>query len=132
MDNKVNDYINYKMQKASLSLKEARLLHENGMNETAVSRLYYAAFYAVNALLTSRGLNPKTHTGTKSLLNKEFFLPGKMDNAFAELYTMLMAKRHEADYENFAFIDGQKVPEIIEQTQDFINTIDGLIRKEEG
>jgi len=102
------------------------------MNETAVSRLYYAAFYAVNALLTSRGLNPKTHTETKSLLNKEFFLPGKLDIAFAELYTMLMAKRHEADYENFAFIDGQKVPEIIEQTQDFINTIDGLIRKEEG
>lgn len=38
------DYINYKLQKAAQSIKEAKLLMENGMNDTAVSRLYYAAF----------------------------------------------------------------------------------------
>lgn len=127
MEDKIKDYITYKMQKAAVSIKEAKLLHENGMNETAVSRLYYAVFYAANALLTSAGLNPKTHTGTKSLLNKEYFLPGKLDNSFADLYTMLMAKRHEADYESFAFIDKNQIPGWIEKTQEFVNQIEQLI-----
>ncbi len=127
MDDKTKDYVIYKLQKAAVSIKEAKLLHENGMNETAVSRLYYAAFYAANALLTNDGLNAKTHTGTKSLLNKEYFLPGKLENSFADLYTMLMAKRHEADYENFAFIDENQIPGWIEKTQEFVNQIEQLI-----
>ena len=53
------DYIRYKLQKSKQSLREARLLMENGINDTAVSRLYYAAFYAVNALLAENGFNPK-------------------------------------------------------------------------
>lgn len=127
MDDKTKDYVKYKLQKAAVSIKEAKLLYENGMNETAVSRLYYAAFYAANALLTNDGLNPKTHTGTKSLLNKEYFLTGKLDTSFSDLYTILMAKRHEADYENFAFIDEQQIPEWIKKTQNFIDQIGQLI-----
>jgi uncharacterized protein (UPF0332 family) len=129
VDDKIKDYVIYKLQKAAVSIKEAKLLYENGMNETAVSRLYYAAYYAANALLTSDGLNAKTHTGTKSLLNKEYFLQGKLDNSFADLYTMLMAKRHEADYESFAFIDKQQIPDWIEKTQEFVNKINLLIQK---
>lgn len=55
------DYIKYKQQKAAQSIKEAKLLMENGLNDTAISRLYYAAFYAINALLAINGFNPK-HT----------------------------------------------------------------------
>jgi uncharacterized protein (UPF0332 family) len=131
VDDKIKDYVNYKLQKAAVSIKEAKLLHENGMNETAVSRLYYAAFYAANALLTNDGLNAKTHTGTKSLLNKEYFLTGKLNTSFSDLYTMLMAKRHEADYESFAFIDKEQIPDWIEKTQEFINKINTLIQEKE-
>lgn len=127
MDDKIKDYITYKLQKAARSIKEAKLLYENGMYETSVSRLYYASFYAANALLTSSGLNPKTHSGTKSLLNKEYFLTSKLDNSYADLYTMLMAKRHEADYENFAFINPDQLPDFIEQTQKFVLAVGALI-----
>ena len=105
------------------------MLYENSMTETAVSRLYYAAFYAASALLTNDGLNAKTHTGTKSLLNKEYFLSGKLETSFSDLYTMLMAKRHEADYESFAFIDKNQIPDWIEKTQEFINKIRSLIQE---
>jgi len=43
---------------------------ENELNDTAMSRLYYAAFYAINALLAINGFNPKTHSGTKTIFNK--------------------------------------------------------------
>lgn len=40
VDDKTKDYVNYKLQKAAVSIKEAKLLYENGMTETAVSRRY--------------------------------------------------------------------------------------------
>jgi uncharacterized protein (UPF0332 family) len=129
MEDRTKDYITYKMQKSAMALKEARLLFENQMFETSVSRLYYAAFYAANALLTKQGLNAKTHTGTKSLLNKDFFYTGKLNPEFAELYAMLLSKKHEADYENFAFINEQQIPQWIEKTQAFVLEIEKLIKE---
>ncbi len=118
-----NDYINFKLQKAAQSLKEARLLMENGMYDTAVSRLYYAAFYAVNALLTANGFNPKTHSGSKTMFNKEFILTGKMDSRFSDFYSFLMAKRFEADYDDFAFIDEARLLPLLVETEEFIAAI---------
>lgn len=44
--------LKYKLQKAAHSVKEAKLLSENRLFDTALSRLYYAAFYAVNDDIT--------------------------------------------------------------------------------
>lgn len=114
------DYINYKLQKADDALKEAQLLLENNLNDGAISRLYYAAFYAVSALLINLNLNPKTHQGVKSLFNKEFIYTKKLDEEFSDFYTLIMAKRHEADYENFSFIDKNKIPEYFAKTKQLI------------
>ncbi len=114
------DYINYKLKKADEALKEAQLLLENNFNDAAISRLYYAAFYAISALLVNLNLNPKTPQGVKSLFNKEFILTGKLDEEFSDFYTLLMAKRHEADYESFSFINKNKLPEYFEKTKELI------------
>ena len=123
-----NDYIRYKQQKAAQSIKEAKLLIENELNDTAVSRLYYAAFYAVNALLAINGFNPKTHSGTKSIFNKEFILTGKIENRFSDFYSFLMAKRFEADYDDFVFIDENKMQSLLAETEEFVNVINSLIK----
>lgn len=68
------DYINYKLKKADEALKEAQLLLENNFNDAAISRLYYAAFYAISALVINLNLNPKTHQGVKAFLIKNLFL----------------------------------------------------------
>ncbi len=114
------DYINYKLKKADEALKEAQLLLENNFNDAAISRLYYAAFYAISALLINLNLNPKTHQGVKSLFNKEFIFTGKLDEEFSDFYTLLMAKRHDADYENFSFISKRKIPDYITKTKQLI------------
>ncbi len=111
------------------SLRETRLLIDNAMNETATSRLYYASFYAVNALLVSNGYNPKTHSGAKSLFNKEFILAHKIDSKFSDFYSFIMAKRFEADYEDFVFIDEKNIENLYEQTQAFVNAILQLMNK---
>jgi uncharacterized protein (UPF0332 family) len=51
-------------------------------------------------LLALHGFNSKTHSGTKSIFNKEFILTGKIESRFSDFYSFLMAKRFEADYDD--------------------------------
>ncbi|MDZ4807581.1 MAG: HEPN domain-containing protein [Bacteroidota bacterium] len=130
MKNK-QDYINYKLKKAGQAIKEARLLIENGMADTALSRMYYASFYAVNALLVSNDYNPKTHSGVKTLFNKEFVLTHKIDARFADYYSFIMAKRFEADYDDFVFVDENNIKQLLADTEAFVATVIALIEKQE-
>ena len=125
---KNDDYIKYKVHKAAQSIKEAKLLMENGLNDTAMSMVYYAAFYSVNALLAFHGFNPKTHSGTKSIFNKEFILPGKIEGRFSDFYSFLMAKRFEADYDDFVYINEENIQSSIAETEEFVSMINGLIK----
>ncbi len=118
--NQKADYINYKFKRADDAIKAAEVLIKEGFWLDSLSKIYYAAFYAVNALLINMELNPKTHNGTKSLFHKEFILKGLIDKKFGFLYDHLLAKRFEADYENFALIDEKEVPEYLKSVKEFI------------
>lgn len=43
--------ISYRLERANETLKEAKLLTDNGFFNAAVNRLYYSCYYAVQALL---------------------------------------------------------------------------------
>lgn len=122
------DYIKYKLQKSAQSIREAKLLIQNNIFDTAVSRLYYGAFYAINALLVENGFNPKTHSGTKTIFIKEFVLTGKVDSRFSDFYSFLMAKRFEADYDDFVFIDENKIQPLLAETEEFVATVVTMIK----
>ena len=117
------EYINYKLRKAGEALKEAETPVANNFYEAAVSRLYYSAFYAVNALLINMDLNPKTHKGAKSLFQKEFIHTGKIDKKFSDFYTFMMAKRFEMDYEDFSYVDKEKVPDYFQEANEFLELV---------
>ena len=53
-------------------------MHSTAHYNTAVNRLYYACFYAVNALLLKYGIPAHTHNGTKSMLGLHFVSNGKI------------------------------------------------------
>lgn len=122
------EYIQFKLAKANEALRAAVLLHENKFSADAVSKIYYAAFYAVSALLAAKKLKPKTHSGVRNLFTKEYILTGIFDKHFIEVYNVLLAKRFEVDYEEFAFIDEEKIPGYIEEVKKFIEDVERMIR----
>jgi uncharacterized protein (UPF0332 family) len=100
------------------------------MPDIAVSRLYDAAFYAINALLVSKGFNPKTLAGTKTIFNKEFIFTQKLNSCLSDFYTFIMAKRFQADYDDFVFIDMDDIDNLFTQTESLINEVVALISKD--
>ncbi len=114
------DYIDYKLLRATDALTAAAGMINQKLWLDALSKIYYAAFYVVSALLINMKLNPKTHGGAKSLFHKEFILTGIVDKEFGRLYDTLLAKRFEADYEDFAIIDEEDVPKYFESVKEFL------------
>ncbi|MGV8091885.1 MAG: HEPN domain-containing protein [Mangrovibacterium sp.] len=46
-----NEYVRYRLESARKTYDAAKVLADNGFWNSAVNRLYYALFYAVNGLL---------------------------------------------------------------------------------
>ena len=68
--------IKYRLERAFETLKEAEYNAKGGYYNTAVNRLYYAAFYAANALLISKEMVCESHKGVKIMLSLHFIKNG--------------------------------------------------------
>jgi len=55
--------VTYRMQRATETLEEARLMQDAGHWNACANRLYYAAFYAVSALLARDRHTVSKHSG---------------------------------------------------------------------
>ena len=53
------EYVKYRIESARKTFEAAKVLSENGFWNSAVNRLYYAVFYAVNALLVLNEIQTK-------------------------------------------------------------------------
>ena len=95
------DYSNYRLKRAKATILEVETLIANGFWNTAISRMYYACFYAVGALLVKYDVEASTHAGIRQQFGMLFVKNGKFDKSLAKHYTELFEKRNKGDYNDF-------------------------------
>ena len=117
----------YRREKAHKTLNEIPILIEHEMWNTAVNRLYYACFYAVNALLISRQIETKTHAGALRMLSLHFTKTQELSIELNRFYTDLFDNRQTGDYADFTYFDKETVEEIHKQAIVFVDAIEKLI-----
>ena len=108
------------MERAYEKLEVAKSLFEEGFYSDAVSRAYYAMFYAARALLTERDIYPKTHRGVISQFGVIFVKGGKFKRTFFDLFARAQEDREEADYGLLSGIEEEGAREIIEGAEGFL------------
>lgn len=86
------------LRKARRCLVSARRHVDEGDHDFAVSRAYYAMFYAAVALLLSRGRRYSRHTGLIDGLHREFVRGGELDRAHVAAFEAAFRARSRADY----------------------------------
>jgi len=94
------EYAKYRIESARKTFEAAKVLSENGFWNSAVNRLYYAVFYAVNALLVLNEIQTKSHSATKSQFSLHFVKTGRFDKKHGRLLSELFDWRQKGDYEN--------------------------------
>ena len=122
-----NALVLYRLNRAKDTMEEVSLLEENGYFNTAVTRLYYACFYAVEALLLKHRIQAQTHSGVKAMFGLHFVSTGKIPIHIGKTLSTLYEKRQSSDYEDFAFYDQQDVRDLKEKAVQLIDTIEKMI-----
>lgn len=127
MSGSTGDIIQYRLERAHEGLDEAAILWKTEHYNSYVSRLYYACFYAVSALLLQNGLASSTHSGTQNLFAQHFVKSGKVLKETGELYYTLFHYRQESDYKDLYKIDKELAEPWLAAATKFIETVEGLI-----
>ena len=115
------------LEKASLALNAARrnLTAEDADN--AISRAYYAAFYAATAALNEVNLATKSHKGTHKLFYREYIDSGKIDSHHNQAFSRLFQNRQVADYTFGTTFGPKAATDVIQQAEVFVEAVAALL-----
>lgn len=94
----MNDPVEEGFARARTDLAAAALLTDNGFGAQAVSRAYYAAFYAAEAALSHLGETRAKHSGVVSAIGHLLVRDRGVDERAGRLLRSLFERRSQADY----------------------------------
>ncbi|MEO8171571.1 MAG: HEPN domain-containing protein [Sediminibacterium sp.] len=127
MSNK-SQSIELKLAKAKSLLEEVGVLMEHHFYDTAINRLYYSCFHATKALLLTRDLVPKTHSGVIALLHQHFVQNGSFDFEQASFFSRLMQERIDDDYNDFVITNKDEVMEFVAPAKEYVRYVERLVQ----
>lgn len=115
--------IEFLIKMAEKYIKSSEILLNAEDYESSVSRLYYAMFYSVEALLLTEGLSFSSHKGVIAAFGKHFIKSGLFPKEMGKELDRAFEKRQLSDYEyNFA-ISRNEAEEMLQTGKNFVRRI---------
>lgn len=108
------------LAKAREKVRVARDLCARGEWDDAVSRAYYAAFHAAQAVLLTEGQRAESHKGLVSLFGLLLVKTGKFDKKWGKLLSNLKDDREAGDYEALSFLDEETARRAVREADEFV------------
>ena len=120
-------FINYRLERANETINEAESNFNLNYLKLTVNRIYYAMFYAVEALLFTKDISSSKHSGVRSFFHKDFIKEGLVNTDYGEFYDEMFNKREAGDYEARPVKFSKEEVEIwLNYAKDFVNDINKL------
>ena len=85
--------------------------------------MYYAAYYAVSALLVKAEINTKTHAGVKTQFFLNYVKSEKIEIELGKVYSDLFDWRQKGDYGDFFDFTEDDVMSILDPTKRLIQSV---------
>lgn len=125
------DLVNYRLGRASATLKEADYIAAGGYYNAAMNRLYYACFYAASALMLQYGFDASTHKGIRNMLGQKFIQTGLLPAKYGRIYSQLFQNRQAGDYEDFVYCDRDLFELSRPDAEEFVSVITSMVVSED-
>jgi uncharacterized protein (UPF0332 family) len=122
-----NILVELRLEKAKETFAEIENHIQLGYWRTAVNRLYYAAHYAVSALLIKNGIKAHTHSGTINQFGLNFVTTNIFSQQEGRILRNLFELRQNGDYDDWIVIKKEDVMPLIEPVKNFMDKIEQLI-----
>lgn len=124
-----DEIVRIRLSRAVTTLKEAHLLFENNFPDAALNRFYYACFYAASALLASKDIFVKTHSGVKQMLGLHFVVTGLINDEMRKNYSDLFRSRMGVDYDDLIIADIELVKKYLGFANEFVLLAQNILKK---
>jgi len=95
--------------------------------ESAVSRAYYAMFYAAEALLLSKSLTFSSHRAVLSAVGEHFIKSGKLPREHGRELNRAFSMRQLGDYEYTCVVSKLEAEEIVAAGKRFVAAAGALL-----
>jgi len=117
-------------QRAQEALRATGTLLAAGFPDFAAARAYYAAFYAVSALLLAEGKTFRSHRGVVALLHRDYVRPGRLPMDMGRILSTLSDLRSVGDYGGAAHVSHAAANMALREAQQFLEAIRSLLPAE--
>ena len=119
--------VRLEVEKAYNTLGEAILLAENQCWGGTASRLYYAVFHAVSALLIRDCHLVKSHRGAAIQFNQHYVKTAKIPPEYGALYSKLEDLREEGDYNCHYNVSSDELLSTLPHAKEMIDVIAAMV-----
>ena len=125
MDSRKRDLSNYRLGQSEDTLRAARKCLEEELYKDALNRSYYAAFYAVKAVLALEGKDFKRHKDAVAYFNQRYVKEEVFPREIGRSLSKLKQLREKSDYDDFYIVS---INEAIDQANAAASIINSIKR----
>jgi len=122
--------VTIRLQRANETMSEVNGNMQLGYWRIVANRLYYACYYATTALLIKNNITAHTHEGVINQFGLHFVAKGLISKEQGKFLKQLFNLRLSGDYDDWYNIEEKDVKPLIEPAEQFIATIENLIKEE--
>ena len=122
--------INLRLEQATESLVEARLLVERGMRLGALDRIYFTMFYSACALLATREFGPSRDGNIAGKFQREFVMTGLIPPEIGDRFKRATQLHHDADLGAKTPPDADRLRELLADADSFLTTTKLFLAKQ--
>lgn len=108
------------LQVAEIKLENAQQIFNLGLYDDAISRLYYAMFYAAKAALLTEGLDLRKHSSAVTKFRELFVITGRIEAEYLRYLGRAQSARERSDYAPFIPASDADASEMLATAQTFI------------
>lgn len=123
LDERRIDLCKYRLKNSEDSFQVAKDCLEKGLYKDAINRSYYAAFYAIKALLALEEVDFKRHKDIIAYFNKTYAATEKIPREIGRKVAHLQQKREKSDYDDFYIASKEETQEQVENTKSVIASV---------
>ena len=116
------------LDRARQELRAVEINIREELYAVAVSRSYYAMFYAASAALVSVGIARSKHSAVIAAFRQQFIKPGLIEAEYGDLLGVGFDARQESDYDLIPAIDHDLAAKRLDDAQQFVERIQAYLK----
>ena len=123
MNSKAEDLCKYRYRTAIETLEASKLCLENKHYKDSINRSYYAAFYAIKAVLALEEIDFKRHKDAVAYFNQHYVATDIFPKNMGRELGRLKRKRETSDYDDFYLASLEETREQLQFAEDIVFNI---------